>query len=126
MPDPSASSIRAALGLQVLAADVHHRLLFDQVTHLPTRLDELGDLRQALGVERVRRVEMLQRRLVHVHQRHAFQLQPVRRQRVGRLFAHPRHEGGALFMDLLQRQLGGDSDLLNQVKIVAALAAGAY
>ena len=34
----------AALGFQVLVADLDHRLLFDLVTHLAARLDRLGQL----------------------------------------------------------------------------------
>ena len=98
----------AALGFEVLVADLDHRLLLDLVAHLAARLDRLGQLRQALGVEGVRRVEMLQAGLVDVDEGDVLQLEAVIGERLGRLLADAHHEMPALFVDLLQRHLRGD------------------
>ena len=68
---------RPPLGIEVLVADREHGLLLDQVAHLAAGLDRLGQLRQAFGVEGVRRIEMFEPGLVEVDQRDAFEFQPV-------------------------------------------------
>src|SRR6266480_1477203 len=57
---------RLPLGVQVLVADLDHGVLLDVVALLLARLDGLGQPRQALGVEGVRRIEELHRGLVEL------------------------------------------------------------
>ena len=57
---------RLPLGVQILVADLDHGVLLDVVALLLARLDGLGQPRQALGVEGVRRIEELHRGLVEL------------------------------------------------------------
>jgi hypothetical protein len=98
---------RLALGLQVLVADLDHRVLLDVVADLLAPLDLLGQPRQALRVERVRRVEVLHRGLVELGQRHRLELQAVLQQVAGDHRAHALDVLPALLVQLLHRHLGG-------------------
>ena len=75
---------------------------------LAAQLDLLGELGQALGVEGVVGVEMLDRGLVEAGQRHRFELEAVLRQVGGRDLLHLLDEIGALLVELVHRHPGGD------------------
>ena len=69
---------------------------------------DLGELRQALGVESIGRVEIFEAGLVEVDDGDTLQLEPVGGQRLG---GEPLNLGGvvaALLVHLLKRHLGGD------------------
>ncbi len=99
---------RLPLGLEVARADADHRFLLDVVPDLPLLLDLLDDARQTLGIEAVRRVEILQVGLVEVGDRHGFEQQAVLVQRLGRRLLDPLHIDAALLVHFLHRHLGGD------------------
>ena len=96
------------LRVEVLVADVDQRALLDLVAHLAAVLDRFRQLRQALGVEGVGRVEIFEAGLVEVDDRHAFQLETVEGERLAAALAHPRCIVAALLVHFLQRHLRGD------------------
>ena len=97
---------RLPLGVEILVADLDHRVLLDVVADLLAPLDLLGQARQALGVEGVGRVEELHGRLVELGQRHGLELEAVLQQ-VGRDHgAHALDVFAALLVHLLHRHLG--------------------
>jgi hypothetical protein len=65
------------LGLEVLVAHLDRGVLLDVVPDLLAALDLLGEARQTLGVEGVRRVEVLHRRLVELSEGDRLQLEAV-------------------------------------------------
>ena len=75
---------RLPLGFEVAGADQDHRFLLDVVAQLAPRLDLLDQLRQAFGVEAVRRVEVFEVGLVEVGDRDGLKLEAVLRQRLRR------------------------------------------
>ncbi len=88
-------------GFEVLGLDLHTRVLLDVVAQFLARLDLLGQLGQALGVEGVVRVEVLDAGLVEPGERDALELQSVHRQIVGGNLLHLLDEIGALFVQLV-------------------------
>ena len=68
----------------------------------------LGQARQALGIEGVRRVEELHVGLVGAGERHRLQLEAVLQQVLGDRLLHAPHIVAALLVHLLHRDLGGD------------------
>jgi hypothetical protein len=75
---------------------------------LPPLLDILDEGGEALGVEPVRGVEILERRLVDVDDRDAFKLQPVLRQVLLSDLAHAVHVGMPVLVHLAHAHLGRD------------------
>ena len=98
----------ASFGFEILRLDLHPGFLLDVVARLPAQLDLLGELGQALRVERVVGVEMLDRGLVEAGQRHRFELEAVHRQVGRRDLLHLLDEIGALLVQLRHRHAGGD------------------
>jgi hypothetical protein len=96
----------AALRIEILIADLDHRLLLDEIAHLAAHLDRLGELGQALGVEGIGGIEEFQAGLVDVDEGDVLQLQPVIGESLGGLLAHPDHELAAPLVNLLQAHLG--------------------
>ncbi len=99
---------RLALGLEVAGADRDHRVLLDVVAQLAAGLDVLDQARQALGVEAVRGVEVVEVGLVDVGDRHRLEFQPVGVEPDLRRLAHAPDVVVASLVHLLQRHLSGD------------------
>ena len=99
---------RLPLGFEVAGADQDHRLLFDVVAQLAACLDLLDQLRQAFGIEAVRRVEVFKVGLVEVGDRHRLKLEAVLRQPFGSRLLHARDIISALLVHFLHRHLGRD------------------
>ncbi|MNE04516.1 hypothetical protein D3C80_970530 [compost metagenome] len=99
---------RAALGLQVLGADLDLGVLFDVVAQFFAQLDLLRQPRQTFGVKGVQRVEMLHRRLIEARQRDGFQFQTVLQQVLGRHLLHLLNKVRPLLMQFGHGQFGCD------------------
>ena len=68
---------RLALRIQILRPDLDLGALLDLVAHAPARFDRLGQLGQALGVERIGAVEEFEAGLVEVDDGDAFEFEAV-------------------------------------------------
>lgn len=99
---------RLSLGLEIACADRDYRALFDLVSKLAALLDVADQRCQALGIEAIRRVEVLERRLVDVHDRHALELEPVLREILLRDGTDAGDVLRPLLVLLAHRHLGGD------------------
>ena len=99
---------RLLLRLEIARADLDHRILLDVVARLAPALDLLDQMGQALGVEAVRGVEILQVGLVEIGQRHQFQFEPVLGQRLGGGLLDLGEIDPALLVHVLHRHFGGD------------------
>ena len=93
------------LRLQILAADIDQRALLDLVAHLAPRLDQLGELGQAFGIEGIRRIEEFQAGLIEVDDGDILQFEPVGGERFGGEIADLIGIVAALFVHLLERHL---------------------
>ena len=94
--------------LQVAQLDLDFRILLDLVALAAPALDFLGQPGQALGVERVLRIEMLAVGLVEAGERHRLQFETDGGQIVEQGIANPPHELDPLLVQLLHGHLGGD------------------
>ena len=99
---------RLLLGFEVAGADADHRILLDVVAQLAPLLDLLDELRQAFGVEAVRRIEELQVGLVEIGDGDGFEHQAVLGERLGGGRLDARDVFAALLVHFDQRHLGGD------------------
>ena len=97
---------RLPLCVEILVADLDHRVLLDVVPDLLAPLDLLGEPRQALGVEGVRRVEELHGGLVELGERYGLELQAVLQQVLGDDAAHPLDVVATPLVHLLHGHLG--------------------
>ncbi len=99
---------RLPLGFEVAGADQDHRFLLDVVAQLAARLDFLDQLRQAFGIEAVRRVEVFKVGLVEVGNGDELQLQAVLGEALGGGFLHARDVIASLLVHFLHGHFGSD------------------
>ena len=95
-----------ACRVEVLGLNLHPRFLLDIVARLAAQLDLLGELGEALRVERVVCVEVIDRRLIEAGQRYRFELKAVHREIGGRDLLYLLDELGALLVQLVHRHPG--------------------
>ncbi len=124
----------ALKGLPILLGDGDLRVPDDLVALLLALLRDLGERRQAFGVEAVVGVEVLDVGLVEARQRHALELEAVRRQVGCHGLLDGLHELRALLLEIVQRHRRGDraqgvdelrlDELAQRVGIVGAVTEG--
>ena len=98
---------RGLAGDEVLLRDVDLGGADDLVALLFALPGDLGQRRQAVGVEEIARVEMLDVALVEPRQRHRFELEAVVLDVGADRFLHRFDEGGALLLQLFEVHGGG-------------------